>query len=156
MVSKKLKNILSVLAIPILGFILLNLAFILDYLFQTALDSFVRLYAHIDINMIWGWYPPLKHFIFIILLGLLSRFIFKSKLNKFFKAVFLILPLAVIYLTIGMFLYPWPIASFLLALYFFLGTLYFLIRKKMNWLYFYVLILITAVMIVSSLIGVQI
>lgn len=148
-----LRNTLYVVAIPAIGFILLNLTFILDYFFQTALDFFVNLFTQTEINRVWRWYPPFKHFLFIALLILISRSIFNSKIKTIYKATFFVVPLATLYTTIGMFMYRWPFISFSLAIYLFTGTFYYLVKKRLSWLYYYSLILISITLLIFNLMG---
>lgn len=113
--NRVVKNILFALAVAIFGFILLNITFILDFLYQSLVDWVVKLFTPIDINMVWHWYAPLKHIVFVIIIGLISWYIFRSKLGMLYKAIFMTVPLAVVFVTIGMFLYPWPWVVYLVG-----------------------------------------
>ena len=156
MKNKTLKYIFQALGIAIFGYILLNFVFVFDFVFQNLIDSFVRLFAQIEGNRIWPWYPTLKHFLFVLIIFVISPFIFKSKIKTIYKAIFFTVPLAVIYVTIGMFLYRWPVAVYILSAYFFFGTLYFFYRKKLSWIYTYTTILVTLALLLMNLSGAQI
>ena len=149
-------NILSALAVVVFGFILLNLAFIFDALYQGIIDGIVGLFTSVDFNMAWSWFPPVKHAMFVVIIGLISWTVFKSKLKTIFKAIFMTVPLAIVFATIGMFLYRWPLISYLLGALFSLGVLYYLYKKKEHWLYYFTLILISLVMLLVGLLGVEI
>jgi len=151
-----LKNILSFLAVPVFGFVLLNAAFLTDFFFQITIDKIISNFIPLDLNRAWNWYPLTKHLLFVFIVGFISRQIFKSKMRPVFKAIYLTLPFTVIYVTLGILFYRWPIVGFSLALYFFLGTLYFLKKKKLHWLYYWSLILVSLALFVSSLTGTQI
>ncbi len=147
------KNILLAIAVAVFGFILLNLTFIFDFLFQTLIDSFIKFFIPIDINRTWQWYPPLKHFLFVIIIGLISWFVFKSKLKTLYKVIYLSVPLAVIFVSLGIFFYRTPLVSYLLGVLTTLGFLYYFYRTKKPWLYFYALILVSLVIATFSLMG---
>lgn len=150
------KNILSALAVAGFGFMLLNLAFIFDFLFQSLLDVIIKLFTTVDINMAWPWYPPVKHVLFVIIIGIISWFVFRSKLAVIFKAIFLTVPLAVVFLTLGIMLYRWPPVVYSLGGLFVAGLLYYFYRSKQSWLYYYTLILIGLAMLLVGLLGVEI
>ena len=148
-----LKNILSALAIAFLGFILLSLAFLIDFLFQIMIDSLIALFTPVDFNMDWHWFPPLKHVIFLIIICLISWFVFRSKLKDIYKAIYMTVPVAVVLVTVGMFLYQWPWTVYLTGSIFCLGVLYYLYRTKQPWLYYYAMILVGLAMAVFTLLG---
>jgi hypothetical protein len=66
------------------------------------------------------------------------------------------IPLAVVFATIGMFLYPWPIAVYLLGMAFAISILYHLYRTHKHWLYYYTVILVGAVMALMTILRVDI
>jgi hypothetical protein len=148
------KNILSALAVAFFGFILLNLTFLLDFGFQSALNRIVGLFVRgVNMDMAWGAYPPLKHLLFCILICLLSWIVFRSKLGTLYKATYMTVPLAVVFATIGIFLYRWPILPYLVGLVFSGAVLYYLRRTRQPWIYYYALILVGLVLAIFSLSG---
>lgn len=146
------KNVLSALAVAFFGFILLNLTFIFDWLIQ----SFIDLFFLYGFNITMQWYPPIKHIVFILIIALISWFIFKSKLREIYKVIYLVVPLAVVFATTWMFLYRWPILAQSISIIIFGGIIFYFYRTKKNWLYYYALILISSVLLVMSLLGVDI
>lgn len=150
------KNILSAVAVAVFGFILLNLTFIFDFLFQSAVIWCIKLFTPVNPLMDWHWFPPMMHISFVILIGLISCFIFRSNLRVLYKAIFMTVPLAVVFVTIGIFLYRWPIAVYSLGALFFLGVLYYFYRTKQPWLYYYTLILISLLVLIAGFLGVEI
>ena len=150
------KNILSALAIAVFGFILLNLAFLFDFLFQSLVDGIIKLFTPVDINMNWHWFPPIKHAMFVVIIGLISWFIFKSKLRVIYKAIYMTVPLAVVFATLGIFFYQPPLVPYLLGFLFSLGVLYYFYRTKQPWIYYYTLILVALVMLLVGILGVEI
>mgnify|MGYP001575441596 FL=1 len=150
------KNILSAAAVAVFGFILLNLAFMFDFLFQSLVIGLIELFAPVDFEIGWQWLPPFMHGSFVLLLGLISWFIFRSKLGVLYKAIYMTVPLVVVLATIGMFLYQWPIAVYSLSGLFFIGVLYHFYRTKQPWLYYYTLVLAGLAMLLMGLSGVEI
>ena len=150
------KNILSAVAVAGFGFILLNLIFLFDFFIQNLIDGVIRLFTPADVNMAWRWYPPMKHVIFIAIIGLISWPIFRSKLQVLFKAIYLTVPLAVVFATLGIFLYRWPILVYSLGSLFSIGVLYYFYRTKKSWLYYYTFILVGFAMLLVGLLSVEI
>ncbi|MCX6012631.1 MAG: hypothetical protein NTV30_04335, partial [Chloroflexi bacterium] len=62
-------------------------------------------------------------------------------------------PLTVIFVTIGMFLYHWPIVPYLVGGLFTLSVLFYLYRSRKPWLYYYTLILVTLFLMIFTLLG---
>lgn len=150
------KNVLSAVAVAIFGFILLNLTFLFDVLFQSLIDKTLGLFVRTDFNMAWKWLPPLKHGAFFILILLISWFVLKSKLSDICKAAFSTVPVAVIFVTIGIITYQWPVISFSISALVFTGIIYYLYRTKKSWLYYYAVILVALVLLVMNLTGAEI
>lgn len=148
-----LKNILSAAAVAGFGFILLNIAFIFDFIFQSLIIGTVKFFTAGDPSMELFWFPPMLHILFVIVIGLISWFVFKSKLRPLFKAIYMTVPLAVVFVTIEIFLYRWPMAVFSLSGLFGAGILYYLYRAKQLWIYYYTVILVGIVLTVFSLAG---
>lgn len=150
------KNILSALAVAGFGFVLLNLAFLFDWFFQSAVIWAIKFFTSDNPSMDWYWFPPMMHILFVIIIGMISWFVFRSKLGVLYKAIYITVPLAVVFVTIGMFLYRWPIAAYFVGTLFALGVLYYFYRAKQPWLYYYTVILIGLVMLIVGLSGVEI
>jgi len=150
------KNILSALAVAGFGFILLNLAFLFDFLFQSLVIGFVKLFTPVDFNMTSRWFPPLMHALFVIIIGLISWLIFRSKLGVLYKAIYMTVPLAVIFVTLGMFLGSLPVVVYSIGSLFSIGVLYYFYRTRKPWLYYYTLILVGVAMLLVGLLGIEI
>ena len=155
-VKKILLGVLSAVAVAVFGFILLNLTFLFDFLFQSIIDFIIKPFTSSDINMVWNWFPPMKHFTFVIVIGIISWFIFKSKLKTIYKAIFMTVPVAVVLVTLGIFFYRWPVLLYLMGGLFSIGVLYYLYKNKKSWIYYYALILVSVVLAISTLMGVEI
>jgi hypothetical protein len=148
-----LKYVLQALAIAVFGFILLIIAFMFDGLVHSILIYITRFIAPTDVMMNIKWFPPFMHFIFVLIIGLISWFIFRSKLGILYKAIFMVVPVAVILVTIGMFLYRFPLVPYLVGAVLSFTTLYYFFRTKQSWLYYYSVILIAIVLTIFTLTG---
>ena len=93
------------------------------------------------------------HGSFVVIIGIISWFVFKSKLKEIYKAIYMTVPLAVVFVTIGIFLFQWPIAVYLLGTLFGIGALYYFYRTKQHWIYYYTLILVGLTLAIFTLLG---
>ena len=150
------KNILSGLVVALFGFILLVLTFLFDFLFQTTVIKFIELFTQVDFEAGWQWFPPTMHGLFALIVGVISWFVFHSKLRVLYRAIFMPVPLVVVFATIGIFLYQWPIAVYSLGGLFFIGIFYFFYYTKQPWLYYYTLFLVGLAMLFIGLSGAEI
>jgi hypothetical protein len=103
--------------------------------------------------MAWHWFPPAKHVMFVVIIGLISWPILRSKLGTLYKAIYLTVPLAVILVTIGMFLYRWPVVVYLVGGFITIGILYYLYRTRQPWLYYYTVVLVALTLMIFTLLG---
>lgn len=152
LMNPPIKNILSALAVAIFGFLLLNLTFLFDILFQSALIGLIRVLNPNDL-MNLNWFPSIMHALFVVIIGLISWFVFRSKLKLLYKAIYMTVPVAVVLVTMGIYLYSWPIISYSVGSLLCLGTLYFFYRTKQPWLYYYTVILVSLVLVIFNLLG---
>lgn len=150
------RKIVQALAIVVFGFILLNLTFLFDWLFQNMIFNIIRCITPVNLQAIYPWFSPILHFSFVIVIGLISWMIFKSKLAPIYKAIFLTVPTAVVFVTIGMFLYLWPVISNSLGILIGLTTLYYFKRSKQPWLYYFSVILVGLALVIMNLTGAEI
>jgi len=146
------KNILSAVAVAGFGFVLLNLTFIL----YALLARFVELFIPTDFGMTRPWFYPAQHALFMVIIGLISWLVFRSKLGVLYKAIYMTVPLAVAFVTIGMFLYRWPIVAYSLGGLLGAGVLYYFHHTKQPWLYYYTLVLVGLAMLIAGLLGIEI
>ena len=151
-----IKNILSALAVAVFGFILLNLTFILYYFFHSFIIKILRLFVTIGPESGPRWLPPLIHFSFLVFIGFISWFVLKSKMKVLLKTIYMTVPLAVLFVTLGIFLYNWPIAVYSLGALISAGILYYFYRTKQPWIYYYTLILVALALAIMTLMGVEI
>lgn len=150
------KNILWILAVTVGGFILWNLTFLLDALFQTVIRKLFMLFIPVDMeNPAAGyiWFPPLMHLLFMIIIFLISWWIFRSKLGTLYKAIYSTVPSCVILVTLGLSLYQWPVLVYTFGGLFCSGVLYYLYRNKLSWIYYYAIIFTGLTLAIFTLMG---
>ncbi|MCL5795377.1 MAG: hypothetical protein M1338_03390 [Patescibacteria group bacterium] len=135
---------------------MLNITFLFDFFFQNAVIWIINLFTPVDMMRANNWFLPLLHGGFMVLIVLISWFVFRSKLKPIFKAIYMTVPLAVVFVTIGIFFYPWPVIVYILASIFGLGVLYYFYRTKQPWIYYFTLILVSLALIVANLLEIEI
>ncbi|MFH1388583.1 MAG: hypothetical protein ABIG86_01015 [Patescibacteria group bacterium] len=150
--------ILSALAVAGFGFILLGLTFFFGFLFQSLITKIVKLFIPVNVNpeMDYYWFPSMLHALFVVVVGLISWPIFRSKLRVPYKAIYMTVPLAVVFVTLGIFLYRWPVVAFSIGGLFSIGVLYSFYRTKQPWIYYYTVILVATALAIMTFLGVQI
>jgi len=151
--NKLLWNILSAVAVGVFGFILLNLTFILDALYQGTIRGIIRLFMPLGPENQLYWFPPLMHFSFVVIIGVISWFVFRTKMRVLLKAIYMTVPAAVVLATIGMFLNHWPVLVYSIGFLGCIGTSYYFYRTKQPWLYYYAVILVALAMAIFTLTG---
>jgi hypothetical protein len=145
------KNIISALAVAAFGFVLLNLTFLFNFLVVKLIGLFVS--EEFMSTHQWQCFPMMRHAFFLVIIGLISWLVFRSKLGTLYKAIYMTVPLAVIFVTLGMFLYHWPVVPYLVGGLFTIGVLFYLYRTKQPWLYFYTVILVALSLMIFTILG---
>ena len=151
-----LKNTLAAVAIAVVGFALLNFTFIFDFLFQSLVMWCIRLFTPLDLMRTYDWFPWMMHSLFVIIIGLISWPVFRSKLAVLYKAIFMTVPVAVVLVTIGISFYRWPMVAYSISGLISLGILYYFYRSRQPWLYYFSVILVSLALLVMGLLGVEI
>ncbi len=139
-----LKNTLSALAILVSVPILLTLLF----LFYALIFNFYWQTLH------WG--QTAGPITLLVILAVLSWFIFRSKLATLFKAIYIILPVATMLAFIGIYFYGSPVLIYSLGALVSLGVLAYLFLTRKAWLYYFSVIVISITLLVVQLLGVDI
>lgn len=151
--NKNLKTALTVVAVPVFGFILLNLTFILDAGYQFLINRF---FPH-NYDMEISWFPPAKHASFVVIILVISFFVFRAKkLKDIYKAIYACVPTAVTLVTVGMFLNHWQILVYIVSAVIYAAIILFLFLKKKPWVYWYSVTLTAAVLLIMAVTGVEI
>ncbi|MFH1736685.1 MAG: hypothetical protein ABH838_02185 [Actinomycetota bacterium] len=142
-------NVLRILAVPFFGFILWNFAFVLFALFvRLALLFFPTDFARTS-----SWFMTSMLIIFSVLLVALSWFVFRSILPDLFKAIYATMPLAVMFVSIGILTYPQPVLAYGLNGLAFVAILAYLVKTKQPWIYYYALGFTASTLLIFTLLG---
>ena len=148
------KNLLSALIITVGGFLLFNAAFILAAAVHQVCSLIVRLIAGRDdfaVNLMFWQY------LFILVVLVISWFIFKSKWKTLIKATYLTMPLMVLLVFAGIRFYEQPqwvpigIGIILIG-----AVMFYLYKKKLPWQYYYATIFTGIVALVVVLAEIEI
>lgn len=149
------KNILFALAIATFGFVLLNLTFLFAAVFQKFIDILAKLFF-VSETEAPQWYFILRHLLFVLVILLITWLVFRTKLQPIYRAIFMTVPIAVVYVAIGFLLSEMPVFLYVMCGLITVGLLYYFIRKKKPWLYLYTVILVAAALLIMTLTGAEI
>lgn len=151
--EKKHSPIIALIFIPLVGFVLLNVAFLLTAVIRMGL---ARLFFVGDSEPS-AWMPPLFHISTALLFLLLSFLVFRMKsLKPLFKATFAVVPTAVLLVYTGMFLYNWPIAVYMLSILIVAAIIFYLYKTKRSWMFYYAVGLVSATLLYMQIKGIDI
>lgn len=140
--NKILNNIFYAVAVAGFGMLMLDIVFLLGYLFHQAVLAMVGILGPSSVLERTRWFPPLVHFAYLAIIGAVSWLVYKSKSRTLYKAICLPVPVAAVSVTIGMFFYAWPVAVYALNAFFYAGILHYFGRAKKPWIYYYAVILV--------------
>jgi hypothetical protein len=142
------KNVLSMLAIAVIGFILFNVAFLLAAIVMGGVSSFIGTQ---------GGPPYVGRIMYLVVILLISWFVFTSRLSDLAKATYLIMPLMVFLIMEGMLLNEQPQLIILAVGAVMVGAvLYYLHQKKRSWLYYFATFYVTVVALCVMIFQVEI
>jgi lipoprotein signal peptidase len=103
------------------------------------------------------WIPLAIHISTAIIFLIASLLILRSeRLKDVYKAMFSIVPIAVLLVYTGMFLYNWPIAVYAVSVVIVAAILFYLYRTKRPWMYYYALFLISTALLYMQITGIDI
>ncbi|MBW2963869.1 hypothetical protein KY363_00265 [Candidatus Woesearchaeota archaeon] len=151
--NRVVRYVLSAVAVAFFGFILLNLAFILDALYQNSVRWLVGRFILLGPELTPRWFPVTMHASFVVIIGIISWLVFRSKLGEIYKAVFMTVPVATVLVTTGMFLSHWPVLSYSVGALLCAAALYIFYRTRQPWIYYYTVILVGVTLAVFTLLG---
>lgn len=146
------KNILFALGIMLIAFAVLNASFMIMGLTARLFDLFLPA----NFAATSSWFMPVLMTVFAFAVAVLSWFVFKSELPDILKAGYSVLPIAFLYLAIGVPLYRWRAISLGINALVFAGLLTYLYKAKTTWFYYYALILISSALLIITLSGTDI
>lgn len=148
------RNVLSALVIMVGGFILFNVAFMLAYLVNMAYRFAARPFVGGTDNV--SFVQGIWHYIFIVIVLVISWFVLRSKLGDLAKATYFTMPMAVVLTEVGLQLFEmqylvWIIGAIIVA-----AVLFYLYKTKRSWMYYFATLYVAVVMAVVVLAGIEI
>jgi hypothetical protein len=147
-----LKNILSAFAILVSIPVLLTLLFLFYALISSIYGRIIPWTQGVGPNP----YFILRPITLFVILAVLSWLIFRSKLATLYKAIFTTLPVATVLVFIAIYFNEYPVFVYSLGAFISLGVLAYLFLTKKPWLYYFSVIIVSLVMLVIGLSGVDI
>jgi hypothetical protein len=145
------KYILSALAIIAGGFILLNIAFAVFGLIGAILEVIAR-FAKGGFEI----FGPTALIAGVLLFGFITWIVFRTKLPVLFKAIYLMVPAAIILVILGILFYRWPIVTFIAGPILVLTTLFIFYKTRQPWQYYFSVIAISLTLMIGALFGMEI
>ncbi len=148
------KNILSALTILVGGFVLFNVAFLLAFIVY-------RIYGIVVMSIMdnggnaraihFSW-----HYLYIVIVLILSWFILRRQLTDLVKATFFTMPLIVVLTEVGIQFYQWPFLVWGVSIFIVSTVLLYLYKMKCSWLYYFATIYVVMVEVFVILSGIEI
>jgi hypothetical protein len=152
-----LKKIILGIGIIVIGYLLLILTFLLAAVFQGILRRLFGLFVQLNENSPYTIIPGIMRLLFLIFIFFISWLLLhKSELPDFWKATYLIVPLATAFVTIGIFFYQSPIMVYTLCIIFGTAVLYYLYKTKKPWLYYFSFFFISILMLLVQILKIEI
>lgn len=153
MINKPLlKNIITIIVIPAVGYILLNVVFLFYVAIILLFQRIVYPHASFD-EAFQPWTMATGFAIATVLVALISFLVLRSKLATIYKAIYLTVPVAVILVTLGMTLGHWQWLGYTAGAVVTLAILSYLYMANKSWLYYYSVIITALALLIFSLSG---
>jgi hypothetical protein len=139
------------LVIVILGFILLNLTFLFNFLIFGLFDLIIP--KNLVETREWQWLPSVRHFLFLVIIGLISWPVLRSRLGVLPKAIYLTVPVAVTLVTVGILLNSSPVLAYLISALITVAVIVYLYLTRRPWMYFFSVIVVAVALLIFNLTG---
>ncbi len=149
--NKTIKTLLSIIAIIVIGYILLNITFLFY-----AVIAWIIAYPAGGMEAVSKWIGPTSFTISTVLVALFTYLIFRSKWPTLIKAIYLPAPTAVMIVITGIMLYRWPIISYSVSAVLTAIVIYIFYKYKQPWIYYFSVILTALTILIFSMLGGQI
>ncbi|MDP3387084.1 MAG: hypothetical protein Q8S24_07610 [Eubacteriales bacterium] len=151
--ERKHSPIIALIFIPLVGFVLLNIAFLLTAVIRMGL---ARLFFMGNSEPA-AWMPRFFHIGTAMLFLLLSFLVLRMKsLKPLFKATFSVVPTAVLLVYTGMFLYNWPAVVYVVSGLIVASIIFYLYKTKRSWMFYYAVGLVSATLLYMQINGIDI
>lgn len=134
-VNAILKHLGQSFFIAIVGFLLVNISFMLDLLWHNSVTFAMFQLTGLDPNDTYAWYPVVLKISFLLMIVLIAYFLYLSRLGTLIKASFTAIPVATLLLTIGLSMSGSSTYAVLSCLVVLAGIVTWLIRHRIPWQY---------------------
>ena len=142
--------------VALLGFALLNAAFMLDFLYQSAFTRIVGLFMNTEEFRGLEWLRTFMNLSFMALIVAAAFLVLKSGFHMVIKAAFFAVPTATVLLITYITLYPRQTLAVTVCILAFASALFTMIMKKAHWLYFFSFLLTAGSLAAMALLGIEI
>lgn len=153
--NKNLVIFLQALVILVFGFILLNLTFGFCAFVYSTCDRIFGVSPEFEQWFNWQ-YETLRATIFIVIMAVATYNVYKSKLITIYKAIWTMVPVAVVMVFMGIWTYHWPILSYLFGTIITMGIITYLYLNKQPWPYYLSVLFVSISLLVMVILGVDI
>ncbi len=151
--ERKNNPIVALIVIPLVGYVLLLIAFLLTAIIRMGL---ARLFFMGDSEPA-AWMPRFFHIGTALLFLLLSFLVLRMKnLKPLYKATFSVVPTAVLLVYTGMFLYNWPTVVYIISGLIVISILLYLYKTKRSWMFYYAIGLVSITLLYMQINGIDI
>lgn len=150
--DKNVRITIEAMFIALVGFILMMVTFLVYATVFNVIGSFLPgNFAELN-----SWYEPL--IMLVVSLALLAGycFVIKSEVNDLYKATFTTIPVAIILTVLGVLLYEYVLASYLLGAFLTFSALAYFYLTKKPWGYWFAVIVVAILFIVLAVSGAEI
>ena len=149
-------ELLSAVLVAVLGFVLLNLTFLVYAAFQNTIFSIIYGTNRDQMQEFAKFDPMYLRWIFLAVMAVAFWLVYRSKLHVVLKAAFLMVPFATLLVLIGIQFYLVPVAVYAIGAIAGAILLLFLYRRKEHWLYAFSALLVMVTLLIMGLLGVDI
>lgn len=148
--------LLSAVLVAVLGFVLLNLTFLVYATFQNTITSLIYGPNREGMQDFVRFDPMYLRWIFLVIMAGVFWLVHRSRLHIVLKASFLMVPFATLLVLIGIEFYQTPVAVYAISGLVGAGLLLFIYMKKEHWLYAFSAVLVMATLLIMGLLGIDI
>ncbi|MBP7110014.1 MAG: hypothetical protein KBB09_00385 [Firmicutes bacterium] len=149
-------KLLSAVLVAVLGFVLLNLAFLVYAAFQDAIYTLIYGAGKWETQELVRFDPIYLGWAFLAIMAGAFWLVYRSRLHVVFKAAFLMVPFATLLVLVGMKFYLVPLTAYAIGAVAGAILLLLLYRRKEHWLYAFSALLVMAALLIMGLLGVDI
>lgn len=146
------KIVLKAIFIAAVGFVLLNVTFLVYATVFNVFDFFIP--REYTLNN--SWYEPLRTVSVSALILIGYYFVLRTKISDLYKATLTTIPTAIVLVISGIYLFELPLASYFLGSLMTLTALAYLYLTKRPWVYWFAIIIVAFTLLIMAMTGTDI